>query len=51
MRDTLERLDTLYPGLMMKFWRPRDGGRADRWKKAKFAEFQQRFGELVTRLA
>ena len=37
MRDALERLDTLYPGLILKF-----GG------QARFEEFQQRFGELVT---
>ena len=47
MRDALERLDTLYPGLMMKF-----GGHAMAaglsLEDAKFDEFQQRFGELVT---
>ncbi|MDF3830823.1 MULTISPECIES: single-stranded-DNA-specific exonuclease RecJ [unclassified Pseudocitrobacter] len=47
MRDALERLDTLYPGLMMKF-----GGHAMAaglsLEEAKFDEFQQRFGELVT---
>ncbi|MEB4674463.1 single-stranded-DNA-specific exonuclease RecJ [Enterobacteriaceae bacterium G50] len=47
MRDALERLDTLYPGLMMKF-----GGHAMAaglsLEETKFDEFQQRFGELVT---
>lgn len=47
MRDALERLDTLYPGLMMKF-----GGHAMAaglsLEEKKFDEFQQRFGELVT---
>ncbi|MFY2737508.1 single-stranded-DNA-specific exonuclease RecJ [Pseudocitrobacter faecalis] len=47
MRDALERLDTLYPDLMVKF-----GGHAMAaglsLEEAKFDEFQQRFGELVT---
>ena len=47
MRDALERLDTLYPGLIMKF-----GGHAMAaglsLEEARFEEFQQRFGELVT---
>ncbi|ALR77962.1 single-stranded-DNA-specific exonuclease RecJ [[Enterobacter] lignolyticus] len=47
MRDALERLDTLFPGLMLKF-----GGHAMAaglsLEEAKFAEFQRRFGELVT---
>jgi len=47
MRDALERLDTLYPGLMIKF-----GGHAMAaglsLEEAKFDEFQRRFGELVT---
>ena len=47
MRDALERLDTLYPGLMQKF-----GGHAMAaglsLEEAKFDEFQRRFGELVT---
>lgn len=47
MRDALERLDTLYPGLMIKF-----GGHAMAaglsLEEAKFELFQQRFGELVT---
>ena len=47
MRDALERLDTLYPGLMVKF-----GGHAMAaglsLEETKFDEFQQRFGELVT---
>lgn len=46
MRDALERLDTLNPGLMMKF-----GGHAMAaglsLEEAKFEEFRQRFGELV----
>lgn len=46
MRDALERLDTLNPGLMMKF-----GGHAMAaglsLEEAKFDEFRQRFGELV----
>ncbi|WP_330982800.1 MULTISPECIES: single-stranded-DNA-specific exonuclease RecJ [Enterobacterales] len=47
MRDALERLDTLYPGMMIKF-----GGHAMAaglsLEEAKFDEFQQRFGDLVT---
>lgn len=47
MRDVLERLDTLHPGLMLKF-----GGHAMAagltLKEANFEAFQQRFGELVT---
>ncbi|QGN39663.1 single-stranded-DNA-specific exonuclease RecJ [Klebsiella oxytoca] len=47
MRDALERLDTLYPGLILKF-----GGHAMAaglsLEEARFDEFQQRFGELVT---
>ena len=47
MRDALERLDTLYPGLMIKF-----GGHAMAaglsLEEAKFDEFQRRFGDLVT---
>ncbi|EHR4176157.1 single-stranded-DNA-specific exonuclease RecJ [Salmonella enterica] len=47
MRDALERLDTLYPGLMIKF-----GGHAMAaglsLEEHKFEQFQQRFGELVT---
>lgn len=47
MRDALERLDTLHPGLMIKF-----GGHAMAaglsLEEAKFDLFQQRFGELVT---
>lgn len=47
MRDALERLDTLYPGLILKF-----GGHAMAaglsLEEARFEEFQQRFGELVT---
>lgn len=47
MRDALERLDTLYPGLMVKF-----GGHAMAaglsLEETKFDAFQQRFGELVT---
>jgi single-stranded-DNA-specific exonuclease len=46
MRDALERLDTLNPGLMMKF-----GGHAMAaglsLEEGKFDEFRQRFGELV----
>lgn len=46
MRDALERLDSLNPGLMMKF-----GGHAMAaglsLEAAKFEEFRQRFGELV----
>ncbi len=47
MRDALERLDTLYPDLMIKF-----GGHAMAaglsLEEHKFGQFQQRFGELVT---
>ncbi|HIC3383340.1 TPA: single-stranded-DNA-specific exonuclease RecJ [Salmonella enterica subsp. enterica serovar Schwarzengrund] len=47
MRDALERLDTLYPDLMIKF-----GGHATAaglsLEEHKFEQFQQRFGELVT---
>ncbi|HFJ2068730.1 TPA: single-stranded-DNA-specific exonuclease RecJ [Salmonella enterica] len=47
MRDALERLDTLYPDLMLKF-----GGHAMAaglsLEEHKFEQFQQRFGELVT---
>ncbi|EMN3918092.1 single-stranded-DNA-specific exonuclease RecJ [Citrobacter farmeri] len=47
MRDALERLDSLHPGLMIKF-----GGHAMAaglsLEEAKFDLFQQRFGELVT---
>ncbi len=47
MRDALERLDTLYPGMMLKF-----GGHAMAaglsLEEEKFELFQQRFGELVT---
>ncbi|EAU4906956.1 single-stranded-DNA-specific exonuclease RecJ [Salmonella enterica] len=47
MRDALERLDTLYPDLMIKF-----GGHAMATglslEEHKFEQFQQRFGELVT---
>ncbi|EMI4038550.1 single-stranded-DNA-specific exonuclease RecJ [Salmonella enterica] len=47
MRDALERLDTLYPDLMIKF-----GGHAMAaglsLEEHKFEQFQQRFGELVT---
>ncbi len=46
MRDALERLDTLYPGMMLKF-----GGHAMAaglsLKEARFDEFRQRFGALV----
>ncbi|HEY3983304.1 single-stranded-DNA-specific exonuclease RecJ [Cedecea sp.] len=46
MRDALERLDTLYPGLMLKF-----GGHAMAaglsLEEARFEEFRQRFGDLV----
>ncbi|WP_213929359.1 single-stranded-DNA-specific exonuclease RecJ [Serratia marcescens] len=46
MRDALERLDMLNPGLMMKF-----GGHAMAaglsLEEAKFDEFRQRFGELM----
>nr|WP_318383931.1 single-stranded-DNA-specific exonuclease RecJ [uncultured Enterobacter sp.] len=47
MRDALERLDSLYPGMMLKF-----GGHAMAaglsLEVARFDEFQQRFGALVT---
>ncbi|TGC98116.1 single-stranded-DNA-specific exonuclease RecJ [Salmonella enterica] len=47
MRDALERLDTLYPDLMIKF-----GGHAMAaglsLEEHKFEQFQQRYGELVT---
>lgn len=47
MRDALERLDTLYPWLMLKF-----GGHAMAaglsLEEARFEEFQRYFGELVT---
>ncbi|MBB1202842.1 single-stranded-DNA-specific exonuclease RecJ [Enterobacteriaceae bacterium 89] len=47
MRDALERLDTLYPGMMIKF-----GGHAMAaglsLEEAQFDAFQQRFGDLVT---
>ena len=47
MRDALERLDTLYPGMIIKF-----GGHAMAaglsLEEAQFECFQQRFGELVT---
>ncbi|MBA8196597.1 single-stranded-DNA-specific exonuclease RecJ [Citrobacter freundii] len=47
MRDALERLDTLYPGMILKF-----GGHAMAaglsLEEAQFECFQQRFGELVT---
>lgn len=46
LRDALERLDTLYPGLMLKF-----GGHAMAaglsLDEARFEEFRARFGELV----
>ncbi|MFP2516084.1 single-stranded-DNA-specific exonuclease RecJ [Buttiauxella agrestis] len=46
MRDALERLDTLHPGLMLKF-----GGHAMAaglsLEEAKFEEFRKRFGDLV----
>ncbi|VEB95525.1 Single-stranded-DNA-specific exonuclease recJ [Cedecea lapagei] len=46
MRDALERLDTLYPGMMLKF-----GGHAMAaglsLEEARFEEFRQRFGDLV----
>lgn len=46
MRDALERLDMLNPGLMMKF-----GGHAMAaglsLEEARFDEFRQRFGDLV----
>ncbi|MDT3754702.1 MULTISPECIES: single-stranded-DNA-specific exonuclease RecJ [Citrobacter] len=47
MRDALERLDTLHPGMIIKF-----GGHAMAaglsLEEAQFERFQQRFGELVT---
>ena len=47
LRDALERLDTLYPGMMLKF-----GGHAMAaglsLEASRFEEFQQRFGDLVT---
>lgn len=47
MRDALERLDTLHPGMILKF-----GGHAMAaglsLEEAQFELFQQRFGELVT---
>lgn len=47
MRDALERLDSLYPGMIIKF-----GGHAMAaglsLEEARFSEFQQRFGELAT---
>ncbi|MEG0100241.1 MAG: single-stranded-DNA-specific exonuclease RecJ [Citrobacter sp.] len=47
MRDALERLDTLYPNMILKF-----GGHAMAaglsLEEAQFECFQQRFGELVT---
>jgi len=46
LRDALERLDTLYPGMMLKF-----GGHAMAaglsLEEARYDEFQQRFAELV----
>jgi len=46
MRDALERLDTLYPGMIIKF-----GGHAMAaglsLQAEKFDEFRQRFGELI----
>ncbi|MGB9097634.1 single-stranded-DNA-specific exonuclease RecJ [Erwinia sp.] len=46
MRDALERLDTLHPGLIIKF-----GGHAMAaglsLEEAKFDEFRQKFGDLV----
>ncbi|MCT4708430.1 single-stranded-DNA-specific exonuclease RecJ [Enterobacteriaceae bacterium H11S18] len=46
MRDALERLDTLHPGLMLKF-----GGHAMAaglsLEEPRFEEFRQRFGDLV----
>lgn len=46
MRDALERLDTLYPGLMLKF-----GGHAMAaglsLKAERYDEFRQRFAELM----
>ncbi|WP_039055306.1 single-stranded-DNA-specific exonuclease RecJ [Enterobacter sp. Bisph1] len=47
MRDALERLDMLYPGMMLKF-----GGHAMAagltLEESRFDAFQQRFGDLVT---
>ncbi len=47
MRDALERLDTLHPGLMMKF-----GGHAMAaglsLEEARFEEFRERFAALVS---
>ncbi|EGT0662763.1 single-stranded-DNA-specific exonuclease RecJ [Citrobacter werkmanii] len=47
MRDALERLDTLHPGMILKF-----GGHAMAaglsLEEAQFERFQQCFGELVT---
>lgn len=47
MRDALERLDMLFPGMMLKF-----GGHAMAagltLEEGRFDEFRQRFGELVT---
>ncbi|QOV63315.1 single-stranded-DNA-specific exonuclease RecJ [Kosakonia pseudosacchari] len=47
MRDALERLDMLFPGMMLKF-----GGHAMAagltLEENRFDEFRQRFGELVT---
>ena len=47
MRDALERLDTLYPDLIIKF-----GGHAMAaglsLEASRFDEFQRRFGELIT---
>ncbi|MGL5700551.1 MAG: single-stranded-DNA-specific exonuclease RecJ [Kluyvera sp.] len=49
MRDALERLDTLHPGLMLKF-----GGHAMAaglsLEESRFEEFQRYFGELVSEL-
>ncbi|MBK5073433.1 single-stranded-DNA-specific exonuclease RecJ [Budviciaceae bacterium CWB-B4] len=46
LRDALERLDTLYPGLMLRF-----GGHAMAaglsLEEARFSEFQQRFADLI----
>lgn len=46
MRDALERLDTLYPGMMLKF-----GGHAMAaglsLEETRFEAFRQRFGDLV----
>jgi len=46
MRDALERLDTLYPGMMLKF-----GGHAMAaglsLEEVRFEEFRQRFGDLI----